>query len=114
MRQHRIGLEYWRAQSLNFQMANVGSEVARAIKWRQNGNNGREISQAAFWRALELLSLTKAAHRHEAARLKEICRLYEVLVDYFNGKNIYRSSAATMKGYFDFFARRTARERRRS
>jgi len=107
MKQHHIGIKDWRARSLSFQMANVGSEAMRAIAWRWRDQN---VAQSAFWRALELLNLTKAAHRHEGPKLRELCRLYEVLVDYFDGENAYRSSPATMKSYFDFFALRAARE----
>lgn len=43
---------------LNFieQMANVGSEVERAMAWKEKGDE--EYSQKAFERALELLDLT--------------------------------------------------------
>ena len=45
----------WFEFSFFKQMANVGSEVERAIKWREKN---KEYSQSAFERCLELLDLT--------------------------------------------------------
>ena len=89
----------WNKLSLSEQMANIGSDVIRAIKWKNKGN--KDYSQAAFYRSLELLSLSKSdpKHRYEAS-LKEICRLYECLVDYFAGSNIYGSSDKLWEKYF--------------
>lgn len=87
----------WKVFSLAEQLANVGSEVERTIKWQEKGN--REYSDLAFVRALELLDLTIATHR-EFSRLKELTRLREVLVDYFKGENEYGSSVELWHNYF--------------
>jgi hypothetical protein len=47
----------WATMSFMEQMANVGSEVERAISWRKK-NNG-EYGRMAIERALELLELTR-------------------------------------------------------
>ena len=90
----------WNQFSLVEQLANVGSEVGRAISWKNK--NRQKFSEAAFFRALELIDLI-FADRKNAGRLKEISRTREVLVDYFAGKNIYRSSDETLQKYFHAF-----------
>lgn len=81
------------------QMANIGSEVERAISWRQKN---QDYSKQAFYRALELLSLTIDDPKNKT-RLKELTRLYEVLVDYFAGENHYGSSDKLWRNYFSPF-----------
>lgn len=89
----------WNELSLVEQMANIGSEVIRAINWKNK--NQSKLSQEAFYRALELLSLTKADPKHRRRpAFKEICRVYEVLADYFAGDNIYGSTDKLWEKYF--------------
>lgn len=71
----------WRSLSLVEQLANIGSEVERA---------------------LELIDLTIADPRHRG-RLKEITRLREVLLDYFMGENLYQSNEDFWRKYFYAF-----------
>lgn len=88
----------WFEFSLAEQMANIGAEVGRAINWRKKGN--AEYSKLAFYRALELLSLTIDDPKNHGGRLKELCRLYEILGDYFMGVNEYNSSDEFFEKYF--------------
>ncbi len=90
-------------EKLNFaeQMANVGSEVERAINWKKRKRP--EHSQEAFFRALELMDFTIRDNRNKD-RLKELCRVREVLVDYFFGDNEYKSSDLLWQKYFRAFA----------
>ena len=103
----------WFELSLVEQLANVGSEVERTIRSRDAGY--RESSEKAFERALELLGLTVADPKNRF-RLKEVCRAHELLVDYFQGDNLYGSSDELWRKYFLGFAwcaqmrRRQARE----
>lgn len=90
---------YWKNLSLSEQMANVGSEVERAIHWKNKGN--RIYSQKAFERALELLDLTISCSKK--TRLKELTRTREVLVDYFIGDNQFASSDDLWRKYFFAF-----------
>lgn len=87
----------WAQLTFSEQMANIGSEVIRAIKWK-NKNNAK-LSQNAFDRALELLYLT-IENKKNKSRLRELTRLHEVLVDYFNCDNIYKSSDKLWQQYF--------------
>ncbi|NCN25153.1 hypothetical protein COT94_00400 [Candidatus Falkowbacteria bacterium CG10_big_fil_rev_8_21_14_0_10_37_14] len=86
----------WFKLSLMEQLANIGSEVIRALNWRVKNN--QEYSQMAFERVLELFDLTMADKKNNQ-RLKEIARTREVLVDSF-GDNIYQSSDHQWRKYF--------------
>lgn len=90
----------WSTFSFMEQMANIGSEVERAISWKNKGN--QEYSRMAINRGLELLELTKSDTRN-VKRLKELCRLYEVLADYFYFDNSYSSSDELWRKYFYAF-----------
>lgn len=90
----------WRSLSLIEQLANIGSEVERALNWRHRANP--IYSQRALERALELIDLTIADPRHRA-RLKEITRLREAILDYFLGENLYHSSEDLWRKYFYAF-----------
>ena len=81
------------------QMANIGSEVERAILWR---NKNSEYSIKAIERALELIELTIADAKN-MARLKELTRLHEVLIDNFYGDNNFSSSDKLWRNYFNAF-----------
>jgi hypothetical protein len=91
----------WQAFSLVEQLANVGSEVERALTWLDKRNP--EYSRLAFLRALELLNLTIADPKHRN-RLRELTRLREALLDYFLGDNEFRSSEKIWRSYFYGFA----------
>lgn len=98
--QHR-NLAQGRWQNFSFfeQMANIGSEVERAMNWREKN---MEYSRLASDRALELLDLTISdAKNHK--RLKELFRLKEVLADYFYFDNIYDSTDQKWHNYFNAF-----------
>jgi hypothetical protein len=99
--QHK-SLAAGRWKELNFihQMANIGSEVERSIKWKNKGNS--EYSKLAFYRALELIDLTVADEKNRP-RLKEICRVREILADFFAFDNIYKSTDKSWQTYFNCF-----------
>ncbi len=86
----------WRTLSLVEQLANVGSEVERALSWAAKGD--RDHRDMALERALELLDLTIADPRHRG-RLRELTRLREALLDYFLGENEFGSTPDSWHGY---------------
>lgn len=88
---------HWNDLSVIEQMANIGSEVERSIKWNNKGN--WKYASMAFGRALELLDLT-ANDPKNRTRLKEILRTRELFADFFVGKNIYNSTDADWQKYF--------------
>ncbi len=93
--------ERWFRLSLCEQMGNIGSEVARALKWREK--NAREHSEKAVERVMELFSLTLSDPRWRE-RAKEIARAHEVFNDFFYGGNQYKSTKAELDRYFMQFA----------
>jgi hypothetical protein len=90
----------WGTLSLIEQLANVGSDVERALTWEAKGTV--EHSDQALERGLELLELTIADPRHRS-RLKELTRLREVLLDYFWGENEFGSTPQSWRKYFGAF-----------
>lgn len=99
--QHQnLSNERWSSMNLMEQMANVGSEVERALKWKEKNNP--EYGQMAFERALELLDLTIGDAKNRP-RLKEILRVRETLADYFAADNYFSSSDKKWRKYFYSF-----------
>lgn len=101
--QHKqLAKGHWFELSFFEQMANIGSEVERAILWK---NKNRQYFSKAVERSLELLSITISDTKNQYfARLKELTRLYEAIVDYFYFDNKFSSSAKLWKNYFYAFA----------
>jgi len=91
----------WRELPFLEQMANIGSEVERALIWR--AKNNADYAQKASERALELIDLTLQSAQGPA-RLKEVARLRETVVDYFFGTNQFKSSEKLWRNYFLCFA----------
>jgi len=100
----------WRKFSLMEQLAHVGSEVERALNWREKGN--LEYSRLALERALELMALTIGDPRHRS-RLKEMTRLREALLDFFLGDNEFRSTERSWRTYFYAYAMAAAAQKSR-
>ena len=87
----------WGKLSFLEQMANIGSEVDRALNWRAKHNTA--YCQQAFERSLELIDLTLDSVKG-FARLKELARLRETIADYFFGTNQFVSTEESLKKYF--------------
>lgn len=82
------------------QMANIGSEVERALNWRAKRNTA--YCEQAFERALELMDLTLDTVKGHS-RLKEVARAREALVDFFFGTNQFASTEVSWRKYFSNF-----------
>lgn len=91
----------WARLSLAEQLANIGSEVERALNWK--AKNNPDYSLRAAERALELSDLSLASTGN-FARLKEVARVREILADYFYGANEYESTETSLRSYFAPFA----------
>jgi hypothetical protein len=90
----------WQQLSLVEQLANVGSEVGRMLRWR---DRDERLMTNAFERALELLDLTLADPRWRD-RLREIARARELLCDAANGGHEYGTRLEDLDRYFLAFA----------
>lgn len=87
----------WLTLSLMEQLANVGTDVARAIQWRNRSNT--ESSIQALERALELLDFTIADKKNKR-QLRELVRVRATLADYFLGINEYSFTDESWQRYF--------------
>lgn len=90
----------WQTLPLAEQLANVGSDVARAHRWEQKDP---DLCEKAFGRALELLDLTIGDPRWKGRR-KELTRARELLCDAMLGGKEYGSDLAGLDRYFYHFA----------
>ena len=100
--QHKeLAASRWKEMSFIVQMANIGSEVERALNWK--ARNNEPYAQLAFERALELIDLTLGSVKG-LPRLKELARVRESFADYFFGENQYGSTEASWRNYFSSFA----------
>ncbi|MFP4472397.1 MAG: hypothetical protein ACLFPX_00810 [Candidatus Omnitrophota bacterium] len=91
----------WAELSVSEQLANIGSEVSRALRWQEKKN--LPYRDRAVYRALELIDLSLAQDQ-TLPRRRELARMRETLVDYFCEDNCYRSTADSWRKYFDHFA----------
>lgn len=99
----------WFELDLKEQLANIGSEVERAILWQDRNEDYR---RKAFYRALELLELSLSDKKNRKySILKELCRLKEVLIDFFYGENTFSSSSYLVRKYFHSFVYITRRRK---
>ena len=90
----------WSELPLCEQMANIGSEVSRALNWQKKNN--REFCLKAVSRSLELLDLSLSSTQ-SFPRIKELARVREAILDYFYGSNQFSSSEVLWRKYFDHF-----------
>ena len=90
----------WFQLSLMEQLANIGSEVSRARRWKGKDEN---TFQNAVERALELFDLTLEDPRWRG-RLREIARAREVFCDAILGGKEYGSQLEDIDRYFFYFA----------
>ena len=90
----------WQKLSLMEQMGNIGSEISRALNWRDKDQKSYEN---AIDKAFELLDLTIADSRWRL-RLKEIVRARELLADAMFGGREYKTTFEDLNRYFFHFA----------
>lgn len=90
----------WARMPIIEQLANIGSEVERALNWK--AKNNADYSRRAAERALELCDLSLDAPL-KASQLREIARMREVLADFFYGPNSYSSTDTSLRKYFAAF-----------
>lgn len=90
----------WHQLSLKEQLGNIGSEVSRAIRWKDRDG---KLYIGAVERALELFDLTLNDPRWKGRR-REITRAREVFCDIVYGDRLYKTSLEDLRRYFDQFA----------
>jgi len=87
----------WMRMTLAQQMANIGSEVFRAIK--SKSRNDDKSAELAFERALELFDLSLQDNKN-LKRFVEIARARETFVDFFKYNNQYNQNEKSVNNYF--------------
>ncbi len=90
----------WFRRSLEEQMSNVGSEIERALDFARKKDEKMKL--ASLYRGLELLHYTIEDGKNKNS-LKELCRLNEMLGEYFVGKNPFNLTERWLREYFRFF-----------
>ncbi len=90
----------WFEMPVTKQISNIGSEVARAIRWKKKGDDqkARNFCNKAieFW----LLTEEDPKNRH---RNGEFNCAVEELRDYFLGQNTYQTTEEMLTKYYDAF-----------
>lgn len=107
--QHPGLTDRWGAFSLMEQLANVGSEVERAIRAHAAGNTSRFDNALA--RALELFDLTAADARWRGPRRREILRAREEFCRLFFSTTPPGDSIPGLQRYFLYAAIAANRQR---
>ena len=93
--------EKWSKLLLAQQMGNIGSEVQRAFGWQERGDEDQK--EKSINRFLDLIDLSLIDKRWQK-RCWEICRMREVLCDYFLAGNSFGNSFQNLINYFNNFA----------
>jgi hypothetical protein len=95
----------WQGLTLPQQMGNIGSEIARGRHWEKQGVKAHR--DAAIERVMELIDLTRCDPRRRSG-LREICRLREVVSDWYLGSGAYDVSPEELQEYCTRFVLLTA------
>ena len=102
MRHSDLAAGRWTSLTLVAQLANVGSEVDRAIRAHESGKEERR--DAAVNRCLELFDLTAGDDRWRGPRRREVLRAREQFCALFWGDDVRPGDAASLSKYFHCFA----------
>jgi len=90
----------WQKLSLAEQLANIGSEISRVIRWKEKDE---KIYKNSILRALELFDLTLEDSRWRK-RLREIARARELFCDAISEGKEYNTTLKDLEDYFFHFA----------
>ncbi len=85
---------------VSLQISNIGSEVNRAIRWKNKNDPEKMIS--FYKKAIELLRLTEKDPKN-LHRIHELHFCEEELADYFLGENLYGTTEQMLNKYYDAF-----------
>lgn len=90
----------WYDMPVWMQISNIGSEVERAIKWKNRGD--RQKAENFCRKAIDFwnLSLSDPKNKH---REGEFVSAIDELKDYFLGNNEYKTNDEILRRYYDAF-----------
>lgn len=90
----------WFAMPIGVQISNVGSEVHRAIRWKNRGDVQKKKSFCM--KAIEFLELMKKDPKNQHRKGELDCCIDE-LQDYLMGENLYHTTEEQLVRYYDAF-----------
>lgn len=93
-------IDTWYKMPVTMQISNIGSEVARAIRWKNKDNTQRMTMFCE--KAVEFLQLSISDPKNENRKQEfEFC--IEELKDYFFGENKYNTTEEKLMEYYDAY-----------
>lgn len=95
-----IDQERWANMPFIEQMANIGSEVSRTLKWKLKKKI--QFKENSAKRVLELLYLT-IENSDRPSKTRELTRLRECFLDFIFGNNSMNSTPEIWEKYFNHF-----------
>ena len=90
----------WFAMPIGVQISNVGSEVHRAIRWKNKGDVQKKNSFCM--KAIDFLEIMKTDPKNKY-RIGELDCCIDELKDYFMGENVYHTTEEQLMKYYDAF-----------
>ena len=89
----------WYSMPVNVQIANIGSEVGRALRWKD-----RDPQKAENFcrKAISFWEIVKSDPKNRF-RVKEFQAAIDELEDFFLGENLYQTSEQVLRHYYDAF-----------
>lgn len=93
----------WFAMPVYEQISNIGSEVARAIRYKNRGDIQKTHNFCD--KAIEFWEMSKRDPKNKH-RIGEFDCAIEELSDYFKGDNKYNTSDEILRRYYDAFLTR--------
>ncbi|HWQ99287.1 MAG TPA: hypothetical protein VN397_00365 [Candidatus Methylomirabilis sp.] len=109
----------WNEYSFAVQMANIGSDVYRAVSWNKRAECAHDTTTQQTYkqlylesleRAIELIDLTRRNPPSPGIR-KELGRVREAIVSAYLGTAWYDVTLESLNDYFNFFTLIAAKER---
>jgi hypothetical protein len=88
----------WHSLPIGMQIYNIGSEVSRAIRWKNAENYQRQLNFAI--KAIELIGLTKMDPKN-VKRFDELNFYQQELIDYLFGENMYENTDESIMKIYD-------------
>lgn len=90
----------WFQMPIGEQISNIGSEVERAIKYKNKGENKKSLDFVN--KAIELIERSQMDPKNKN-RIKELGFCKEEMIDYFIGENIYATTDDALRKYYNAF-----------
>lgn len=90
----------WYKMPIGEQISNVGSEVHRAIRWKNKGDEQKKINFCK--KAIAFLEIMESDPKNKH-RKGELDSCIDELEDYFLGENIYQTTDDVLIKFYDAF-----------